>query len=177
MSDARQALQAAEQAHAEDLAPHELAGAKRHVLRAEQALEVGAYRRARTEARQAQALATRARSLAVALTGARQAVDEAKCLGVLPADAGLFFDEATQVATRGDGDRALSLAGRAQELARSAADEWYSARSRGLLDRLQHSAASMNPDERARLEKARAAYQRGEFKAAYQLLEPIEHLR
>jgi hypothetical protein len=177
MSDARQGLQAAEQAHAADLTPHELADAKRHVLRAEHALDVGAYRRARTEALQAQALAIRARSLAVALAGARAAVDEAKRLGVLPADAGSFLEEAMQAATRGDTDRALALAGRAQELAGSAAGDWYRSRSQQLLDSLQRSAAGMNPEQRARLEKARAAYQRGDSKAAYLLLEPLEHLR
>jgi hypothetical protein len=170
MSDARQAIQAAEQVRADALTPKDLELARHHVLRAEQALEVRAYHRARKEAQEAQTLATRARAVAVALTETRQSVEEAKRLGIAPADAIFFLDGAMQAARRGEDQRAQSLAGRARELSAAAVDAWYNARARRLLDRFEISEARMGPGERAQLEKARSAYRRGDGRAAYEIL-------
>ncbi len=68
MSDARQAIQAAEEAGAEDHAPRMLREAREFLERAEDQLAQGAYREAREAAEQARARAIAAREAALTET-------------------------------------------------------------------------------------------------------------
>jgi hypothetical protein len=173
MSDARQALQAAEQAGAPELAPIEFKQANRHLTKAEHAMEVAEYRRARAEAEQAQGQATDARSLAVALQAAHDAVQQGKAIGAPSPDAGLFLDRALQAAKLGQTKRAHALATQARDVATAAAGKWYAGEAWSLIERLEASAARLEPGQRARLDKAKEAYERGDGKAAYDLLKPL----
>lgn len=70
MSDARQAVMAAEQAGAGEHAPERLNAARNHLARAQQSLELRDFDQARAYANQARDAATRALSATEAVTGA-----------------------------------------------------------------------------------------------------------
>ncbi|UCE89267.1 MAG: DUF4398 domain-containing protein [Pseudomonadota bacterium] len=65
MSNARQALQAAEDAQAQVYAPQPYAQAQRHLRKASNYLEAGDYMQARTHAQEAKVAATKARQQAL----------------------------------------------------------------------------------------------------------------
>jgi predicted S18 family serine protease len=65
MSNARQALQAAEEAQAQVYAPQPYAQAQRHLRKASDYLEAGDYTQARTHAMEAKVAATKARQQAL----------------------------------------------------------------------------------------------------------------
>lgn len=65
MSDARQAIQAAREANASQLAPEIMEGAEKRLDKAKQALDAGAYDQARDEALAARREAIKARSEAM----------------------------------------------------------------------------------------------------------------
>lgn len=170
MSDARQALEAARRAQAEVLAPVELEEAQRHLMRAEQALEVRDYRRAHREAERAKTHAVAARSLAAELSAARDAVAEAQQAGIPSAEAAAMLEQAEQAAKVGLQEQALSLASRAQASLEQPLQRVYLRKAGDLLDR-QERAASLTAPQREQLQRAREAYDRGDGRAALQLLQ------
>ena len=172
MSDARQALEAARHTQAELLAPVEIEQAERHLMRAEQALEVRDYRRAHREAERAKTHAVAARSLAAELNAARDAVAEAEQAGIPSAEAAALLAQAEQAAKVGLQEQALSLANQAQASLEQPLQQLYLGKARDLLDR-HEGAPSMTGLQREQLQRAREAYDRGDGRAALQLLQGL----
>lgn len=118
MSDARRALEAAEQAQAERHAPYAMSRASVSLDRASAALRAGDFVDAQVLARAARDEAIAARRLSDTVRGAEEAIAEAQVQGRPWQGARSLLDEALQVSRGGDAARALAMAQRAHMLAR-----------------------------------------------------------
>lgn len=119
MSDARQAVRAAQEADAARHAPRYLLQAEGHLQNAEQALTDGArgYKPAREEAIAAKDAAMKGRTLAVAIGAAKAAVAEAVAAGALSEKTEAALRDAVAAARAGDDTRATELAHTAKQRA------------------------------------------------------------
>lgn len=119
MSDARQAVRAAQEADAARHAPRYLEQAETHLQNAEHALTDGArgYKPAREEAVAAKDAAMKGRTLAVAIGAAKAAVAEAVAAGALSAKTEAALRDAVAAARAGDDTRAAELARTAKQSA------------------------------------------------------------
>jgi hypothetical protein len=170
MSDARQALQAAEHAGASQLSPRALGRAKAHLRDAEEALGVRAYREARHEAQLAREQAIQARSSAGVINSAEAAVREAARLGNPQGDTAALLDHALEAARRGKEDQALALARQATEQAGRAINEAYLRDAWSRINRMQSVRGRLSAAQRARLHSAEEAYWKGEGQKALEIL-------
>lgn len=170
MSDARQALQAAEHARAAQLSPGAFSRAKGHLRNAEEALDVRAYREARYEAEQTREQAILARSNAGVIGNAEAAVSEAARLGNPQGDTAVLLDHALEAARQGKQDQALILARQATEQAKRAINDAYLRDAWSRISRLQPVRGRLNAAQRARLRSAEEAYWKGEGQKASEIL-------
>jgi uncharacterized protein DUF4398 len=158
MSDARQALQAADQAGAAQLAPASLKSAKAYVKKAEQALELRSYGEARRDAELARELAIRARSHATAMRSAQAAVQEAARLGSLRPETEALLRSAVDAARREKEEQALALAQAATDQAQASINRAQLKHARAQIKKLQRLRARLSPAQRSLLEAAEQAY-------------------
>lgn len=119
MSDARQAVRAAQEADAARHAPRYLDQAESHLQNAELSLTDGArgYKPAREEAVAAKDAAIKGRTLAMAIGAAKAAVAEAVAAGALSEKTEAALREAVAAARAGDDVRATELANTAKQRA------------------------------------------------------------
>lgn len=118
MSDARRAIDAARDAHAQELAPASLRRADSALDSATLALRSGNYEDARNLARLARDEAILSRELASRVAAAVQGIDAARTAGRPWQGAASLLREAEAVSTAGDTARAVQMAARAMELLR-----------------------------------------------------------
>ena len=173
MSDARQALQAAEHAGASQLSPRALGRAKAHLRDAEEALDVRAYREARHEAQLAREQAIQARSSATVINNAEAAVREAARLGNPQGDTAVLLDHALEAARQGKEDQALALARQAAEQAGKALNDAYLRDAWTRINRLQSVRGRMTAAQRGLLHSAEEAYWKGEGRNALEILQKL----
>lgn len=121
MSNARQSVQAAQAAGAEDYALRNLDVAHEYLARAERELELRYFARARHDAIVAQSEALKAHNIAVAVNSARSAIDGADADPEVVARAESLLREALQAASEGRDRRAVRLAEDARRLVESGA--------------------------------------------------------
>lgn len=110
MSDARQAVYSARDAHASDFAPRSMDSAEQLLDSAQQSLKQGRYDVARDDALEARQAAMKARQVAVAIADARAALEHAKTRGNAWVSVEVLIDEAQTAGQQGDESRAWELA-------------------------------------------------------------------
>jgi hypothetical protein len=170
MSDARQAVRAARDAGAAVQARGLLEQAERGMTSAEDALQGDRFFEARSEAVQAKEAAVGARRLALAITRAEAAVDEAQRLGVRAGEASALLAWARAAAGgQGGGDDALDLAEQAERQAEADVNQHYLAAARRLIQDAGGRRPTLSPDDLVRLDAASAAAEREEGRQAYDL--------
>jgi hypothetical protein len=117
MSDARQAVRAAQEAGASSHAPTRLEKARELLNRAESDLKTAdkeTFKQARENALAAKKEALNARQLAIAISEAKSAVAEAVAGGVLSAETQKLLQQSVAAAASGDDETAIDLARRAK---------------------------------------------------------------
>lgn len=117
MSDARQAVRAAQEAGAELHAPDVLNTAEQQLDRAGERLHEHNYRQARKEAVAAREQAFEAQEMALAIGAAVNSVEKAREKGVLSAEADVLLQRAQDAASHGDVQVAVRLANEARNIA------------------------------------------------------------
>lgn len=115
MSNARQAIEVAREAGADEFAPANLRRAEERLDMAGEEIEARAFRDARRDALSARRQAQRALEIVRALEVARQAIAEAEKVGNDASEARRLLEQAHAAARRGDDDAALRLAEQARE--------------------------------------------------------------
>lgn len=117
MSNARQTIRAAHEAGAMDYSPESLRSADKSLQNAKQAIDLHKYHEARQEARAATQAAAAARNMALAITSAQSAIENAR-LKNIPADqAEAVLKQAIAAAAQGDEETTIELALKARALA------------------------------------------------------------
>lgn len=117
MSDARQAVQAAQEAGAELHAPVLLQSAEQQLEQAGNGLHERDYRAARRGALAARNHAMDAQEMALALSAAVNVADEAREQGVLSSETSTLLQQAQQAASAGDVQLTVRLANEARDMA------------------------------------------------------------
>lgn len=117
MSDARQAVRAAQEAGAELHAPDVLSNAEQQLDRAGERLHEHNYRQARKKAVAAREQAFDAQEIALAIGAAVNSVEKARQKGVLSAEADVLLKRAKEAASHGDVQVAVRLANEARNIA------------------------------------------------------------
>ncbi len=117
MSDARQSVQAARDAGAEDYAGDNLRTAEDYLEKAERELELRFFSRARHDAIVAKSEALKARDLALAIREAESAIEASKAPRAALEQARRTLGEARQAAAQGHHRKALDLADQARRQA------------------------------------------------------------
>jgi hypothetical protein len=173
MSNARQALQAAEQVDAQRFAPGRFRQAQGHLKRAEEALEVPAYREAHKEAELARARAIEARVSAEVLYQARTAVQEAARLGNLPPDTELLLRHAVEAAQQGSEAKAHALAHQVTEQANAAINQAHLKQAWALLNQLQPIKGKLTPTQISLFRSAEQAFWQDDGRKALELLQKL----
>lgn len=173
MSDARQALDAARQVDAASHVPETLQDAQSLLAKAEAKLSAGAFEQAQDNALAAKAGATKARTMASAISEAKAALQEADAVDGLSGGAMGLLQQAEAAALIDDVETTVRLAREATHHAERDVNQALLGRTRILLGEaraLMDEARNLPPFTRAQqIEMAaiEAAYQRQEGKAAY----------
>jgi len=117
MSDARQAVRAAQEAGAQLHAPDVLNNAEQQLDHAGEQLHKHDYRQARKDAVAAREQAFDAQEMALAIGAAVNSVEKARDKGVLSAEADVLLKRAKEAASHGDVQVAVRLANEARNIA------------------------------------------------------------
>jgi hypothetical protein len=117
MSDARQSLQAAQDAGAETYARENLRSAEDYLKRAERELELRYFSRARHDAIVARSEAQKARSVAITIRDAEAVINAAAESGRVPQEARAALQQAFEAADLGKDRQAIRLALEAKRIA------------------------------------------------------------
>ncbi len=173
MADARQALQAAENAAAATHAPANLKGARELLAGAERAISNGDYDAARADAVATKKAAVAARNIALAIGGAEKALDEAAALGFQWRDSRKLLDEARAAAKQGDEVTAIKLAGEAKAQGELAQDQYYLEQARAMLEEAEAYQSRMSAAEQAKYRDAMAAVEQGNGWRAHDLAKTL----
>ena len=182
MSDARQAVQAARDAGAEQHATAAMQSAEHDLTQAEHELHGRNYKTARNDALAAKQGAIKARNMALAISQAKEALAEADKLGALLQPTRDWLARAETAAAAGKEHEAVQDAQQAMQLAQDdvrhfneaqqhAAQEnqtWLD-KTKPLLEEARQATARMNDLQREALRRAEEAYQQGEGQKAYNL--------
>lgn len=158
LSDARQAIQAAEQAGAADLLAPGLVIARQRLERAEQDAGAGHLAQARAGALDAKQAALELRRLAARIREAQAALEESRSLGALWIETEHLLQLAREAAAQGQGDTADQLLLRVTQQRELALNQYYLGQAEQNLRRLDELGFEGHGDWRERLERARAAY-------------------
>lgn len=122
MSDARQSVQAAYDAGAEELAPQNLGAALDYLERAEREIELRFFTRARHDAMIAKNEAIKARNVSVAISAARAAIDASTADADDLDEARELLGRAGTAAAQGRDRAAIRLADDAKRVAQGGAE-------------------------------------------------------
>lgn len=182
MSDARQAVQAARDAGAEQHVPAAMQGAEHDLSQAEHELHGRNYKSARKDALAAKQGAIKARNMALAITQAKESLAEADKLGALSQPTRDWLARAETAAAAGKEQEAVQDAQQALQLAQDDVRRFNEAQQRSvrenqawldkakpLLDEARQATARMSDLQREALRRAEDAYQQGEGKKSYNL--------
>lgn len=168
MSDARQALDAARQAEATRHAPDALEGAENLLSQAEDKLGAGAFTQAQRTALAAKEEATKARTMASAISAAKVVLGDAAAIDALSPEAQALLEQAEAAAKVDDDKNAVRLAGEAVQRAKQDINNAYLAKAKSMLDEAK-TVQAISARQRAALDSAEAAYRNREGKKAYEL--------
>lgn len=169
MSDARQAIQAAREAGAQQYAPKALGSAEELLGAAEGAIESRDFDMAREKAVAAKKRAVAARNMALAIGAAQASLDEAQKLGTAWRDTQKILDQAKAAADAGDEEQAVKLAGKAKFQAETAIDQHYLEAARVMLMEAEAARGHMSPDQQALYNDAQSAFRGHDGKTAFDL--------
>lgn len=122
MSDARQSVQAAFDAGAEELAPQNLHAALDYLERAEREIELRFFTRARHDAMIAKNEAIKARNVSISISAAREAIDASTAGDDVLDEARELLDKAEAAAAQGRDRAAIRLADDAKRMAQGGAE-------------------------------------------------------
>lgn len=173
MSDARQALDAARQVNAARHVPETLQDAQSLLSQAEEKLGEGAFAQAQHDALAAKAGATKARTMASAISEAKAALREAEAVDALSGGAIGLLQQAEAAALMDDDKATVRLAHEATQQAARDVNHALLGRTRILLDEahaLMDGVPGLPPYTRAQqaeMDAIEAMYQREEGRAAY----------
>lgn len=173
MADARQALQAAENADAATHAPANFKGARELLAKAEKAISDGDYDDARADAIATKKAAVSARNIALAIGAAEEALDEADALGFQWRDSRKLLDQARAAAERGDEVTAVKLANEAKAQGELAKDQYYLEQAKVMLEEAGAHQSRMSAAEQAKYRDAMAAVRRGDGRRAHDLAKTL----
>lgn len=171
MSDARQALKAAKNVHAEQYATLVLQDAEQTLTQAEENLQTGLFDMARSDAVAAKEKALRAYDMAVAIENAQT---------IWQTISALFYDEnninellkkAHYAAQQGDSVNTIQFANKAYTQGEKLLNQIYLERAHFLIDKLKNR--SLSDEQQMMLSKAEKAYQDQEGKKAYELVHSL----
>lgn len=166
MSDARQALDAAHQVDAASHVPESLQDAQSLLSKAEEKLSEGAFEQAQHDALAAKAGATKARTMASAISEAKAALQEADAVGALSGGAMELLQKAEAAALVDDDEATVRLAREAAQHAERDVNRTLLGRARILLDEAR-SLPPFTSAQQVEMDAIAAAYQREEGKAAH----------
>lgn len=173
MSDARQALDAARQVNAASHVPETLQDAQSLLSQAEEKLGEGAFAQAQHDALAAKAGATKARTMASAISEAKAALREAEAVDALSGGAMGLLQQAEAAALMDDDKATVRLARETTQQAARDVNHALLSRTRILLDEahaLMDEVRGLPPFTRAQqaeMDAIEAMYQREEGRAAY----------
>ena len=166
MSDARQALDAARQVDAASHVPDTLQDAQSLLSKAEEKLGEGAFAQAQHDALAAKAGATKARTMASAISEAKAALQEADAVGALSGDAMGLLQQAEAAALIDDDETTVRLAREATQHAERDVNQALLDRTRTLLSEAR-SLPLFTSAQQADMDAIEAAHRRKEGKAAH----------
>ncbi len=166
MSDARQALDAARQVNAASHVPETLQDAQSLLSQAEEKLGEGAFAQAQHDALAAKAGATKARTMASAISEAKAALREAEAVDALSGGAMGLLQQAEAAALADDDKATVRLAREATQHAARDINHALLGRTRILLDEA-HGLPPFTRAQQAEMDAIEAMYQREEGRAAY----------
>ena len=174
MSDARQAINSAEDVGAASLAPRSLARAHTLLISAEGFLADKDYTSAREAADGAKTNARRARRLAASFRRVSALLDDAGRIGadMLPTE--LLMEQARVRSGLGDEDRAAELVRQAGDAIGASLAHGYREQAGRLIDKSAAHERSMTLPQQSTLEAARSALREGELERAYQLARNLD---
>ena len=173
MSDARQALDAARQVNAASHVPETLQDAQSLLSQAEEKLGEGAFAQAQHDALAAKAEATKARTMASAISEAKAALREAEAVDALSGGAMGLLQQAEAAALMDDDKATVRLAREATQHAARDINHALLGRTRTLLGEahaLMDEARGLPPftdAQQAEMDAIETMYQREEGRAAY----------
>lgn len=189
MSDARQALDAAHQVDAARHVPETLQGAENLLSKAETKLGEGAFEQAQRDALAAKEEATKARTMAAAISAAKLALQEAAALDALSGEAQALLQQAEAAALVDDDKNAVGLADQAKQRAGQDINNKYLRQARALLDEAAASgivpsaahgcasaARALQPfptEQHAAVQAAEDAYCNNQGKMAYDVIHGV----
>ncbi|EIJ41642.1 hypothetical protein BegalDRAFT_0730 [Beggiatoa alba B18LD] len=164
MSDARQALKAAEDVQAERYATSKLEAAKESLLEAEQNLEQGHMGQARYAAVRAKEQAVGAHNVTIALDRAGEMWERLVNLGLQPAYIAIILQKAKSSAEEGSIEESLSLVEIFFREGRDYLNQFYLEQAHILLETVRNNQSHLNTNQLATFQAAELAYQaeRGE---------------
>ncbi len=169
MSDARQAIQAAQDAGAQRQAADALGSAQSLMGKAEQSIEAGRYEDARADALEAKKSAVAARNMALAIAAGEAALGKADKLGAEWRDSGQLLAKARLAAKAGNEGAAIKAANEAKQQGELAVNQHYLEEAKIALWEMEKVKASMTADQLTRYQAADAAYRDHEGRNAYDL--------
>lgn len=174
MSDARQALKAARDVHAEQYALFVLQDAEQALVLAEENLQAGSFNQARDEAITAKERALRAYDMAVAIENAQTIWQTISTLFYAENDIDELLKQAHHAAQQGNVEDTVQFANKAYEQGEKLLNQIYLERTQMLINKFQNT--SLTADELVILEHTKKAYQEQEGKKAYELIHPLVKL-
>jgi len=166
MSDARQALDAARQVDAASHTPETLQDAQSLLSQAEEKLSAGAFEQAQRDALAAKAGATKARTMASAISEAKAALQDADAVGALSGDAMGLLQQAEAAALIDDDETTVRLAREATRHAERDVNQALLDRARILLSEAR-SLPLFTSAQQADMDAIEAAHRRKEGKTAH----------
>lgn len=186
MSDARQAVQAAREAGANQHTPAAMESAEHELSQAEHELRGRNYKIARDDALSAKQRAIKARNMALAISQAKDAMAEADKLGALSQPTRDWLAQAETAAVAGSEEQAVHDAQQATQLARDDVQHFNEAQQRAaqenqewlekakpLLAEARQATVRMSGLQQEALRRAEEAYQQGEGQKSYNLADYI----
>lgn len=172
MSDARQAVKAAQEVQAMRYVPEPTHKAQESLRRAEALLEAGQFEKARQQALVAKQEAVKAYDMTVAIEQAKQTWQNVALIAY-PLDVENLLKNAEKAAQEGDKESTLLFAEEAQQQGKKALNQAYLQRVETMLETVIQALSQLNAEQQALLDQIQQAYEAQQGKQAYQLIKPL----
>lgn len=169
MSDARQAINSAEDAGAEQWAPTSLMSAQKLLLIAEEALSSENYAQARETAAAARSKGLQARRLAASFEVVSGLLDDAERIGAEQSSARPLFEQALDTSRAGDEQQAALLVAQAETAITASLDRSYRQQASAFIDAVASQPHGLNLPQQSSMQAARTALSNGNLERAYEL--------